>query len=97
VREARLEFARRQRNWVEVPETRLVARGRFLVDAETDLCYVHRRGHVWEPGRATVGYLPDGAAMTDIVDAAGAVIFLEHPGGPATWSEIVARRAKRPT
>jgi hypothetical protein len=52
VREARLEQARRQPTWTEVPETRLVRRGRLFVDAETDLVYMHHRGVVFEPGSA---------------------------------------------
>jgi hypothetical protein len=50
VREARLELARRMSAWTEIPETRLVRRGRYLVDAETDLVHLIRRGHVFGPG-----------------------------------------------
>jgi hypothetical protein len=35
--------------------------------------------------------------MTFFVSALGDVVFLEHPGGPNTWSEIVARKARRAT
>jgi hypothetical protein len=96
VRERRLELARRRSNWTEIPESRLVRRGgRFLVDAETDLLYLLRRGHVFEPGNATVGYVTESAEMTYYVDAADNIVFLEHPGSPHTWSEIVARKARR--
>ena len=95
VREKRLELARRRTNWTEIPETRLVRRARFLVDAETDLMWVVRRGHVFEPGRAAVGYVSDNAPMTFFVDRDADVVFLEQPGGPRTWSEVVARRARR--
>jgi hypothetical protein len=95
VRKARIELARRQSTWTEIPETRLVRRGPFLVDAETDLVWIYRRGHVFEPGRATVGFIPDGAAMTYAVDQNDNIIFVEHPGGPRTWSEIVERKAWR--
>lgn len=95
VREKRLEIARQRSNWTEIPETRLVRRGPFWVDAETDLLWVVRRGHVFEPGRAGVGYVTNDTAMTYTVDAAGEVVFLESPSGPRTWSEVVERRAKR--
>ena len=96
VRERRLELARRQPKWTEVPESRLVRRGRYLVDAETDLVYVVRLGHVFEPGSATVGYVTPDTALTYYVDAVGSVVFLKHLG-PRTWSEIVERKARRGT
>jgi hypothetical protein len=95
VRRARLELARRQSAWTEIPETRLVRRGRYLVDAETDFVYVLRRGLVFEPGRAAVGYVADQTPMTYFVDQAGEIVFLEQPGAPRTWSEIVERKARR--
>ena len=95
VRQARLDLARRQTTWTEIPETRLVRRGPFLVDAETDLVYVLRRGIVFEPSKSTVGYVPDNTPMTLYVDQDDNVVFLEEPAGPRTWSEIVARKAAR--
>jgi hypothetical protein len=96
VREKRLETARGRVNWTELPETRLVRRGPFWVDAETDLVWVVRRGHVFEPGRASVGYVTDDTPMTFFVDATDEVVFIEPSGGrPRTWSEVVAKRAKR--
>ena len=96
VRGARLANARRQSGWTEIPQTRLVPRGRgLLVDAETDFVWVVRRGHVWEPHKATIGFVPDDAALTFYVDQHDEIVFLEQPSGPSTWSEIVARRARR--
>lgn len=95
VRQARLELARRQQTWTEIPETRLVSRGRFLVDAETDLVYMRRRGVVFEPGRSTIGYVPEGAAMSFYVDTGDNIVFVEHPGGLETWSELMERKARR--
>ena len=97
VRQARLELARRETHWTEIaPAERLVRRGPLFVDSETDLVWVVRRGHIWEPGRASVGYLPDNTPMTYFVDQLGEVVFLEAPGGmPRTWSEVVARQAAR--
>jgi hypothetical protein len=93
VREARLATARRQSAWVEIPETGLVRRGPFFVDAETDLLYILHRGVVFEPGGATVGYVPADAPMTFYVDRADNIVFVERYSGAATWSEVVARRA----
>jgi hypothetical protein len=95
VREARLANARQRSAWTEIPETRLVRRGPFFVDSETDQLYVLRRCVVFEPNRAVVGYIPDGTPMTFTVNERGEVVFLEQPPGPRTWSEIVARKARR--
>jgi hypothetical protein len=95
VRQARLANARRQAAWVEIPETRLVRRGPFFVDAETDLLYILRRGVVFEPGGATIAYVPPDTALTFTVRQNDDVVFIEHPGGPRTWSEIVERKAAR--
>ena len=96
VRQARLELARRETSWTEItPAERLVRRGPFLVDSETDLLYVHRRGLVFEPGRATVGYVTPNTTLTFYVDRDDNVVFIDQPGGARTWSEIVARKATR--
>jgi hypothetical protein len=96
VREARLANARRQSAWTEIPEPRLVPRGRgLLVDAETDFVWVVRRGHVWEPHKATIGFVPDDAALTFTVNQNGGVVFLEQPGSLRSWSEYVERQARR--
>jgi hypothetical protein len=95
VRGARLATARRQSAWVEIPETRLVRRGPFFVDADTDFLYILRRGVVFEPGGATIGYVSPDAPMTFTVNQDDDVVFIEHPGGPRTWSRIVERKARR--
>lgn len=94
IREARLELARRQPAWEEIPRTRLVKRGRWLVDADTDALYSIRRGVVFEPQRATIGYVPDGARLAYYVDERGDIVFLEQTAG-TTWSDVVARQARR--
>jgi hypothetical protein len=48
VRTARLEIARDRQDWTEIPEARLIRRGPFLVDAETDLLYTVVNGEVFE-------------------------------------------------
>lgn len=95
MRAARLEEARRQTAWTEIAETRLVRRGPFLVDSDTDAVFVVRRGHVFEPGRATIGYVLDKAAMTYFIGRDGHIVFVEPYLGAATWSDIVARKAQR--
>ena len=96
VREARIEAARRDPNWTEVsPATRLVARGRYLVDADTDAVFAVRRGPVFERGSATVRYTPPNTVLTYTVNQADEIVFLDTPFGTRTWSEIVARKARR--
>jgi hypothetical protein len=93
VRAARVQAARANSRWSEIPETRLVRRGRLLVDAETDYCYSVRRGVVFEPRRATIAYVSPETALSFFVDQGGEVVFLEQR--PGTWSEVVARQAAR--
>lgn len=94
VREARLELARRNPRWVELVETDLVRRGpSFLVHVPTDAVYTVRRGHVFEPDKAVVGYVPDGVPLAYYVDASREITFLEAQ--PRTWSELVERKARR--
>ena len=50
---------------------------------------------MFEPGCATVGYLAPGTPMTFYVDQPDNVTFVEQPGGPQTWSDIVQRKAAR--
>jgi hypothetical protein len=95
VREARLEAARNQATWEEIPETRLVPRSRFWVDAETDQVYALRAGSVFVPGSASVGFAPPNTKLEFFVNQAGEVVFLDTPFGTRTWSEIVLRRARR--
>ena len=94
VRAKRLENARKTRNWTEIPQTSLVPRGRhYLVHAETDELFTLRGGEVFEPGKASIGYIGDGWEMHYFVDQAGEVVFLERQ--PGLWSDIVARQARR--
>lgn len=93
VRQARLEMARGRANWTEIPESRLVTRGKLLVDADTDATYTLRGGVVFEPGRASIGYVTDQTPMSFYVTERGDIQFLE--AGPHTWSEIMTRKARR--
>ena len=91
VRGARLELARRQ-TWTEIPEP--VRRGRFLVDVDSDRVFMLRQGVVFEPGKATIGFVPDNAQLTYFVDREGRVVFLES-AGRRTWTEICEHEARR--
>lgn len=98
VRQARLELARANDQWEELPETRLVQRrpgGRYLVDAESDRIYSLGRGIVFEPGRSTVGYVDPNDRMTFYVDRDEEIVFLERLTHPHTWSEFCERQARR--
>lgn len=79
----------------EIPETRLVRRNRYYVDAETDRFFLLKRGVVFEPGRATVGYVRDGTPLRYDVTTDDTIVFLEEPKFGRTWSEIVERKARR--
>ncbi|MGZ4418030.1 MAG: hypothetical protein ACXVRV_07625, partial [Gaiellaceae bacterium] len=49
VRQARIDYARGNSHWTEIPETRLVRRGPgWLIDADSDLVWVLRRGVAFE-------------------------------------------------
>jgi len=92
VREARVELARRE--WTEIaPRERLVRRGPWLVDAETDALYVPRRGTTFEPGRAAL-ISGQGAALWFYLDRDD-VVVLEKVRSPASSSEHVERREAR--
>jgi hypothetical protein len=95
VREARVEVARRQHRWTELEQTALLhRRPHFLVHAPDDAIFTIRRGVVFEPGSATVGYVPEGAELHYFVDhRSGEIVFLERR--PGTWSAIVERKARR--
>jgi hypothetical protein len=95
----RADVARRCSTWHEITDPeRLRPRGPgLLVDAETDLVWTRRRGHVFEPGGATIAYAPPGAELTFYVDhESGEPVFLERALS-CTWSEHLARQeARRP-
>ena len=93
VRQARLDLARRRvthANWTEIAEP--VRRGKYLVDAD-DLVYMLRRGHVFEPGRAHVGYVPRRRAA-DLLRR-GRRGRVRGADAPAPADDIVASRASR--
>ena len=91
IRRARVARARQHQRFTEIPAGRLVPRHRFwLVDAETDECFVPYRGGVFHAGTASI--LADQAYLHFYVDEAGEPRFVERQ--PKTWSEIYAKRAR---
>lgn len=93
LRAARLDAVRRNRRWTELAETSLVRRGPFLVSAETDEMFMLRRGVIFEPGKASIGYVSEDTELHYYVDQAGEIVFLERQ--PGTWSEVFEKRARR--
>jgi hypothetical protein len=91
LRQARLEVARRVPGWTELDESALVRRGRVLVDADTDAVYRPHRGVVFAPHSASL--IADQAPLAFYVDQDGGLRFLERL--PGSWSEQVARQARR--
>ena len=91
IRRARVARARQNQRWTEIPAGRLVPRYRFwLVNAETDECFVPGRGDIFQTGTANV--IADQAYLHFYVDTAGEVVFLEKQH--QTWSELYAKRAR---
>ena len=92
IRRARVARARQHQRWTEIPAGRLVPRQRFwLVDADTDECFVPARGDIFQTGTANI--LADQARLHFVVGDDGELVFYEKQ--PGTWSEIYARRARR--
>ena len=92
IRRARVARARQHQRWTEIPAGRLVPRYRhWLVDAETDECFVPVRGVVFQIGTANI--IADLARLHFVVGDDGELVFYEKQ--PGTWSEIYARRARR--
>lgn len=91
IRDARVGAARRNPDWTELAETDLVRRARYLVHAETDELFTLHRGTVFATGSTTL--IADRFPMFWYLDRDGDLVCLERV--PGTWSERVARQAKR--
>ena len=91
VRAARLEAARRTSRWTELEAVDLVRRGRVFVAASDDSVYLRHRGVTFESGKAAP--IADQAPLHFTVDQGGNLTFYEKQS--ATWTELVARKAKR--
>jgi hypothetical protein len=92
LRERRVLAARRSL-WTEIPESRLVERGQFLVDAETDRLYTAYRGALF----SSHGRLLFGDQRSDLVYAVlatGGIIVLEPATIARTWSDYCYLRER---
>jgi hypothetical protein len=91
IRAGRLQAARRLHVWTEI-EDDFVPRGRGLfVSASTDHVYTTVRGVVFQTGSATI--IAERAPYYFTVSPDGGLTFYERQ--PQTWSEMVAKRARR--
>lgn len=91
LRDARVAAARRV-GWKELPEERLVARERWIVDSTTDVVYALYRGAVFETSSAAI--IPDRNPRLEFyLDRHGEPVVLERQ--PRTWSALEARLTKR--
>ncbi len=95
LRPKRQEVARRNPRWHELEEVDLVARGRgWFVSASTDEIFQPARGTIFAP--YSIDVVSDMAELWFYVDRDGELHFLERVRNPATtWSEYVARQARR--
>lgn len=90
LKKTRLEVARREQEWTEIPQTNLVRRGpHFLVDADTDRAYTRRNGDVFDPGAASHPLQRERLAFS--VDEANDIVFLEPTG--KTWTQMLERKS----
>jgi hypothetical protein len=94
LRELRIDAARRNRHWTELEESVLVRRGPWLVHADTDELLSRYRGMIFASGSPTITF-NEQVEMLWYVDRAGEIQFLERSRAPSTWSEVVARQARR--
>lgn len=93
VREARIATVRAC--FTELQETGLVERGPYLVDVDSDLLYTPYRGATFARGKATLDYVNPSSGLAFFVNRAGDVVLLEPVRRPATWSEVVERKARK--
>jgi hypothetical protein len=97
LRAARAAAARRTK-WREFSEGEFVRRGprgAWLVHEPTDEIFVLRRGSVFAD-RATIEFArEDDPSIAYFVTADERVVALERVPHPRTWSEHVARQARR--
>jgi len=92
VRARRMEIARKNTLWSELEEAALVSRGRWLVHADSDEVFSRFKAAVWSRGSAQIS-ANDRVPLWFYIDQQGEVHFLERL--PGTWSERVAKRARR--
>jgi hypothetical protein len=89
---ARIAAARGCSAWTEL-DGPLIARGPWWVDAQSDRLYTPFRGAVWEPGSASLVFA--GTVPLAFTVHGGELTLFERVVSPASWSEVVAKRARR--
>jgi len=94
LRQARVATARRTDEWVEVPQSHLVRRGPFWIDAETDAVFTHRPGAVFDHGRAEAPYSLTQTRLHFFVSDDNTVEFLESTAA-RTWSQMLERKHEK--
>lgn len=93
-RERRVEQARGNGYWSEIDESRLVWRGRWHVDFETDALFSRYRAAVWNH-MGGIAFANDAPLVFYVSRETGDVVLLERVTMPwSTWSEVVAARAR---
>jgi hypothetical protein len=92
LRRVKVENARKNTRWVELEEVDLVRRGPYFVSATTDALFVLYRGASF--GRSGRIEFAETVELYYFVRD-GDVTLVERVTSPASWSEVVERRAKR--
>lgn len=90
VEQARIRAARKNPHWTELDPQDLVERGHLFVSVETDQIYAPTRGVIWEPHTARA--IADFAPLRFTVDDNKLRFFEQQP---ETWSDRIARQARR--
>jgi hypothetical protein len=97
VRQKRVEIARRNDNFTEIPAERLIPRGpakfAWLVDAETDLVWVRSRGTTFV--RDSVTLVSTHAPVTYFISGEGDIVPIEPAPSIPSWSWYIARQTRR--
>jgi hypothetical protein len=94
LREARIGHARGNPRWHELEEVALVRRPPgYLVDADSDAVYKAWRGTIYARGEVRSSFASETELWWFVAQHSGEIVFLERL--PGTWSDVVAKRAKR--
>jgi hypothetical protein len=92
VRAMRVQQARTRARWTEIPESQLVRRERWYVDAETDRIYSVYLGDVFT--KDGIVAFDEQRELAYFVRSAGALVRLEQSTLAPTWSDFVYQRER---
>jgi hypothetical protein len=92
VRDARVDAARSNANWIEVEEKFVRRPPNLLVQSDTGQTFRIYRGEVFAYGSATVAFVSERSTMWFYVREDGEVQFVEYLG---QWETIHAKRIAR--